>query len=263
MLKKKGTYVPKRRYRKKVNVTKILIVTMPVVIAVVVLTGVLFAIKDYNKVIDVGVIKLDGILNTDSEQVNLSEEESKKVLTIVSNDYKLPDDYKVNLVKVKGVSCDSLIVSSLKTLISDAKKDGINLVLTKGYVSPEEQDKLYNDKVKELFDAGGITIVRSEFEAKKITPPAGYSEYQTGLSVEFNTTDNVEKSQFSSTDAYTWLVNNSVNYGFILRYPESKETATKMKFDPTYFRFVGVDNAKKIRAMDMCFDEYYKYVNSR
>ena len=165
--------------------------------------------------------------------------------------------------KYNGIFCDKLIIEPLKKMLSDAKQQGINLTLTKGYVTVEEQDKLYNNKVKELMSSEGLTIVKAEAEAKKTVPPGNYSESQTGLSVGISTSKDISNSDFIQTDAYKWLSNNCINYGFIIRYPESKEKETGMEFDPTYYRFVGVDAAKKMRVLDMCLDEYYNYINSR
>lgn len=258
----KKAYGLKRWNRRNIGPIKFLLFLIPVIMAAVLVLGVWFAIREYNKSIETSNIKPNEFF-ADSVQDVLSGEDYEKVLTVVSTDHKLPENYNVNLEKYNGIYCDKMIIEPIKKMMNDAKAQGINLVLTKGYVTAEEQDKLYNDKVQELLASGNFTIVKAEAEAKKSVQPGNYSENQTGLSVGISIDKNLSNSDFILTDAYKWLSSNCVNYGFIIRYPESKEEETGMLFDPTYYRFVGVDNAKKMRALDMCLDEYYDYINSR
>jgi len=41
---------------------------------------------------------------------------------------------------------------------------------------------------------------------------------------------------------YTWLINNSYKYGFILRYPHESEYITGYVFEDWHFRYLG-DNS--------------------
>lgn len=248
--------------KKKFEPIKVLLFVIPIIIVAVLALGVWFAMKEYNKTMEIGNIKPSD-LSIDSVQVVLTSEDYEKVLTVVSPSRKLPEDYNVDLEKYRGIYCDKLIIGPLEKMLNDAKEQGINLILTKGYISEDEQDKLYNDKVQELLASGNFTIVKAEAEAKKTVPPGNYSENQTGLSVGISVDKDMSSSDFISTDAYKWLKINCVNYGFVIRYPESKEEETDMVFDPMYYRFVGTDDAKKMRALDMCLDEYSDYINSR
>lgn len=257
-------YSPKLRKKdgEKISDIKIIIIIIPIIMIIVITMGIWLSVKEYNKIIEVGNIATKDEY-IDSKQLILSNEEQEKLLTFVTPDQKLTENYNVTLEKFNGIYCDMLIIEPLKEMISAAKNEGVNLILTKGYVSPREQDQLYNDKVQELLESKNLTIVKAEAEAKKIVPPGNYSEYQTGLSVEINTSDGLSKDEFMNTGAYAWLNRNSVDFGFVIRYPEAKEAETGISFDPTYYRYVGIENAKKMRAMDMCLDEYYEYINER
>ena len=56
--------------------------------------------------------------------------------------------------------------------------------------------------------------------------------------------------------AIQWLIENAQNYGFILRYPESKKEITGINFEPWHFRYVGVYTAKAMHGKDICLEEY-------
>ena len=69
---------------------------------------------------------------------------------------------------------------------------------------------------------------------------------------------------FSNSDAYKWLSDHSVDYGFVIRYPENKTEVTGIETaQPQVFRFVGVENAKKMRVLAFCVEEYADYIQEQ
>ena len=53
-----------------------------------------------------------------------------------------------------------------------------------------------------------------------------------------------------------WMVTNSWEYGFILRYPKDKEAETGFMYEPWHIRYLGVDLAQKITDSGLCLEEY-------
>ena len=45
-------------------------------------------------------------------------------------------------------------------------------------------------------------------------------------------------------------------HGFILRYPKGAEAQTEITYEPWHWRYVGVENARKISASGLCFEDY-------
>ena len=45
-------------------------------------------------------------------------------------------------------------------------------------------------------------------------------------------------------------------YGFILRYPSSKSDITGIIYEPWHYRYVGIEEALKIRDSGLCLEEY-------
>ena len=62
---------------------------------------------------------------------------------------------------------------------------------------------------------------------------------------------------FEDTDEFKWLMQHADDYGFILRYPSDKENITKVIYEPWHWRYVGVEEAKKIKASGLCLEEYF------
>lgn len=177
---------------------------------------------------------------------------------------KSVDDFSISpndITTFEGVECNRVIVGDLEKMLKDARSQGINFLVKTGYISKECQDAIFKNKVEQLKIENGYTQVKAESIARKFVQPGGRSEYQTGLVVDFCSND-AEYNDFSKTQEYRWLLKNSVSYGFILRYPSNKEGQTGTIFDPSVFRYVGTENAKKMRSLNMCFDEYSVYASN-
>ena len=83
-------------------------------------------------------------------------------------------------------------------------------------------------------------------------PKGGCSEAQTGLLIGFDVAD-------KKTSAF--IERECINYGFVQRYPKDKEDVTKISESKTLYRYVGIENAKKMRSFNMCLEEYSEYVS--
>ena len=135
-----------------------------------------------------------------------------------------------------------------KEMWEKAKEDGITLIATSGYRSYEKQKKVYSY----------YSDTRGESYAEKVAAQPGFSETQTGLTINL-TAKNTTKKDFASSDAYKWLQKNAAEYGFILRYPKEKENITLFSFEPCHYRYVGKKVAKKITKENITLEEYYAY----
>lgn len=96
-------------------------------------------------------------------------------------------------------------------------------------------------------------------EADRYSARPGYSEHQTGLAFdigEINKEQDWASSSFAHTEAGQWLAENAHLYGFILRYPEGKESITGYMYESWHFRYVGIEVAKDIYENDLTLEEY-------
>ena len=64
------------------------------------------------------------------------------------------------------------------------------------------------------------------------------------------------------TAAFRWLCEHAGDYGFILRYPKDAEDKTEIIYEPWHWRYVGVENAAKINASGLCFEDYIETLQS-
>lgn len=180
------------------------------------------------------------------------------LLRIVSPARPLEPDYVPILSLFGDVSVSQILCEDLTSLVNDAAAEGINISVSKGYVSYDDQNTLYEHTFESMKNDRGYSEIRAESESKKICPEAGCSENQTGLLLTFTTS---EEGNFVDTEAGKWLQKFSVNYGFILRYPEGEEGSTGMSYAPDVYRYVGKEHALNMRRYDMTLEAYSYHVN--
>ena len=122
--------------------------------------------------------------------------------------------------------------------------------------------RLYNNKIARLRAAGWDESTLLTEAARWVAPP-GTSEHQLGLAVDIVAVNQqVLEEEQEDTPTQQWLLANSWKYGFILRYPQGAEDATEITYEPWHWRYVGVENAAKINASGLCFEEYIETLQS-
>lgn len=121
-----------------------------------------------------------------------------------------------------------------------------DIVIYGGYRTNAVQQQLYDDDLA----ANGTT------ESTRVAKP-GYSEHESGYAFDISKTPDYD---FDGTGEYEWFSKNCYKYGFILRYPEGKESITEIQYEPWHFRYVGVPHASYIMTNGLCFEEYIDLV---
>ncbi len=165
-------------------------------------------------------------------------------------------------IRTAGIICLSKDPASrLTSLFTDAHTDGIQLMVISGYRRPEIQKllNLWSSKNNKTSTLDSSTSTNSYTDFLGLAEE-GHSEHQLGTTVDFSA-----KSQgyigpsngFGRTPEGKWLKENSYKYGFIMSYPEGKESVTGYIYEPWHFRYVGVDTAKDIYLSGLSIQEYF------
>lgn len=177
-------------------------------------------------------------------------------LILINPDNHLPKQFEVDLAEFENGYVDARIFDICIEMFSDAAEDGISLVLVDAYRSYERQMELYQEKVNRYM-RDGYERQEALRIAATITAYPDTSEHQTGLALDIVTSSyRIRDKGFENTKAYKWLAANAHNYGFILRYPESKTAITKIIYEPWHWRFVGAGAARDIKDRGISFEEY-------
>ena len=197
------------------------------------------------------------------ESVEFSADDWKLVL--INKQHPIPADYTFTLGPIKTIKgemqCDERIIDSLLAMMQAAYEDGIILGVCSPYRDLNWQKVLFNRKIKLYMKKGMSYIDAYALSSQTVTVP-GASEHQIGLAVDMvSDTYQTLDAGFADTDAGIWLKEHCSEYGFILRYPEGKESITSIEFEPWHFRYVGKDAAKIIMEEGLCLEEFWdKYL---
>lgn len=189
------------------------------------------------------------------------------LMVLVNHTSKMPDDYTFD---TKECGSATAVNKTLQTMACDAflemqkaaAADGVTVWMQSGYRSVKYQTSLYERKTKYYLDKGYDNATAKEKAAAVVNPP-GYSEHNCGLAADLNSPEHTGLDEgFEKTAAFRWLCEHAGDYGFILRYPKDAEDKTEIIYEPWHWRYVGVENAAKINASGLCFEEYIETLQS-
>lgn len=113
-----------------------------------------------------------------------------------------------------------------------------------------KQQELYDYYLKEYGTESGVVLPTK----------AGYSEHHTGYAFDLNVFDGQGSYTLDAAidfdPVYNWIYEHAHEYGFILRYPESKKQITGISGDEWHFRYVGVGHSAYMKEYDLTLEEY-------
>lgn len=200
-------------------------------------------------------VKLRVKLGLDKEPIKSAQEISDPAsyTALVNAYHTLPSSYLPDdLVAIESIDSESPnglreeAAAQFQALVEEAAKQGIDLSSSAAFISYENINTLYQKLIEEY----GQTVA-----SQNILMNPGFSEYQTGLALDMElngkTYDEVAKDP-----GYTWVKDHLADYGFIVRYPEGKETITLLDAQPWHIRYVGKEAAKEIVEKNLSLEEY-------
>jgi D-alanyl-D-alanine carboxypeptidase len=131
-----------------------------------------------------------------------------------------------------------------------ARADGLQLSAVSAFRSYSVQDAVFRRTVN---DYGGDAQAANFGSALP-----GQSEHQTGLALDITSASIGYRldAGFGQTPEGLWLQKNASRYGFILRYPQGKESVTRYKYEPWHWRYVGRQAAEEMLRSGSVLEEY-------
>lgn len=172
----------------------------------------------------------------------------------LSPSYEPTDLTVCNVRAVKGISGEERMLRreaaiALEEMFRAADDAGMALYIESGYRSFGHQRKSY-DSVKQA---------KGEDYANRYVAIPGHSEHQTGLAMDITNIDHMDDDHeklLGTMREGIWMRDNAHRFGFILRYPEGKESVTGYAYEPWHFRYVGAGLAMALFDAGLTLDEY-------
>ena len=183
---------------------------------------------------------------------------------------EVPTEYHVDLMDlstmyaVDGIQIDKKIYEPLKEMMdtcnkaleAESGKNASKCCVTSGYRTMDDQIRIYNREIEDRM-AKGLSREEAEKSAATAVAVPGTSEHQLGLAVDIVDTGSWSLDEFQADlPAQKWLIANSWEYGFILRYPEGKTDVTGIIYEPWHYRYVGRELAKELHDLGLTLEEY-------
>ncbi len=138
----------------------------------------------------------------------------------------------------------------LVRLSTAAKAAGLPLMLVSGYRSYQSQVAVYGKEVK----------THGQTQADRQSARPGHSEHQTGLAVDLAPVSGtcLIAVCFGSLPEGKWLAANAHSFGFIIRYPQGKESITGYLYEPWHLRYIGPELAAELyRPGNPTMEEFF------
>lgn len=135
--------------------------------------------------------------------------------------------------------------NAIQDLFAAARTDGFNLAVNSAYRSYQNQVDTYNYWVR----------TSGQEYADRTSAKPGHSEHQLGTTADVGY-DGHFLEDFTGTPAAGWLRDNSWKYGFVVSYPEGKESVTGYAPEAWHIRFVGKDVAANVHSSGLTLHEY-------
>ena len=184
-----------------------------------------------------------------------------KYKILVNKNHKIKDNYldKITLVSTKNVLKEDIFIEEetynnylkLKNFIKEELN--VEIGIDTAYRDFDHQQRIYDHYLE----------MNGQEYCDKYVAPVGYSEHHTGLAIDIEAKINGEfiysDDNFNLTEPILKRIHPYLHqFGFILRYPEGKETITGYNYEPWHIRYVGVVPAKIIYENDLTLEEYLK-----
>lgn len=157
----------------------------------------------------------------------------------------VPADYTYELADIgSGYQMDSRAAVAYNAMQSAAAQENIYLTPLSAWRSAEKQTNNYNASVQNYL-AQGYSQEEAERLTRRYYALPGTSEHEVGLAVDINSLEDT----FENTEAFAWLQQHCIEYGFILRYHKETEAITGIAYEPWHYRYVGTNHAKAMQNL--------------
>ncbi len=211
-----------------------------------------------------GIDQLQEKLDQALEEVNKNSDtvtqpvERPWNLVLVNFENPMDENYQIpKFVELEsGYSVDSRIAAAARNMLSDAEKAGMNVIICSAYRSVERQEEVFNESLQKRLN-NGMSYWEAFVDNRMSVAEPGTSEHALGLALDLisNQYTGLDEKQQETKEA-KWLAENCYKYGFILRYPPEKTDITGIVYEPWHYRYVGVEDAKKITELGVTLEEY-------
>lgn len=153
-----------------------------------------------------------------------------------------------------GISLRRQAAENFLAMQADAKEQGIEIVAVSGFVPYDQQQYMhdyasylqgpYGTREEQL----GLTVHVEGFET--------WNEALSTTAPDFQVETGLQALSQEQIQVKNWLEANSWKYGWIIRYPQDKESITQFFYQPFVLRYVTKETAAYLHESGLTLEEY-------
>lgn len=134
-----------------------------------------------------------------------------------------------------GAQLRAAAAKAAERMFAAAAADGAPMTVLSGFRSYQTQVSTYQHWVDVNGKAG----------ADRVSARPGFSEHQTGLSMDIGDASGSCRLEacFADTPAGAWAAQNAHRFGFVVRYQPGQESVTGYSAEPWHLRYIGTKDA--------------------
>jgi zinc D-Ala-D-Ala carboxypeptidase len=134
-----------------------------------------------------------------------------------------------------GTQLRAAAADAAEQMFAAAAADGVSMTVLSGFRSYDTQVSTYQHWVDVNGKAG----------ADRVSARPGFSEHQTGLSLDIGDASGSCRLEacFADTPSGSWAAQNAHRFGFVIRYQPGQESVTGYSPEPWHLRYIGTKDA--------------------
>ena len=150
-----------------------------------------------------------------------------------------PSGFRPSIALVRGYQVSTAAADPLSRLLDASDRRGLGFKIASAFRSYDYQRQVHAQ----------VEAASGAAQADLVSARAGYSEHQTGLSVDLVTPADPGcdfEACFASTPGGRWLARSAWRFGFVVRYQPATTAITGYAPEPWHLRFVGRPLAREL-----------------
>ena len=173
------------------------------------------------------------------------------ILVNAEHEYKFPEEDTELVVLYDSIDGVSFHVSDMVTKLDTETVEQLKSLMNAFYEAEHNSD---------IYVIGGYRTFDEQndrYNSNNSGFQGGYSDYHTGRSFDMAIFPKDSSSgYYSPTGVYSWIDEHAAEYGFVVRFPEGKESYTGERTRAYTYRYVGAPHAVYMKQNNLCLEEY-------
>ena len=174
--------------------------------------------------------------------------------------YTFPSSPTQGFIDAENVERATVGSANVYQLLADKKNQRAFLMRKEAFDAFESMMRNYYMQTEDgsvaIYEAYRSADTQENIESSGGSTPAGNSDHHTGYLI------NISDFRGKSLPTDHWIYQNCHKYGFVVRYPATKNEQTGVGGYTECIRYVGVAHATYMKEKNLCLEEYIEVLKS-